>query len=61
MSCPNRVQSTIHTLSARSRWRYEQRIKDLIAYLKQFDASGRKGARGPRSFEIASPAIRPAF
>ena len=39
----------------------EQRIKDLIAYLKQFDASGQKGAQGPRSFEIASPAIRPAF
>ena len=39
----------------------EQRIKDLIAYLKQFDASGQKSAQVPRSFEIASPAIRPAF
>ena len=39
----------------------EQRTNDLVAYLKQFDASGQKAAQVPRPFEIASPAIRPAF
>ena len=31
----------------------EQRIKDLIAYLKQFDAAGQKSAKGAGGIELA--------